>query len=465
MRFGDSVRVPFQFRKAINGRLSYGTMSSETRGNFLICDSTGEDIFDMCNGYGSNLAGHDRCKQFFADAAETVKKVSPSAMGPVIPQTSDVCDAILNFTGMDQCSFHMSGTEACMAASSLTRFNTKRRLILVFSQCYHGWWDGLLLAANGRPPTDLLICPIGPNAATLIKARASEIACAMLTVFYDDNVIENHGGAAPLAASKDGPELEDLTAQKLEAYTKLVKDMRKVCTENKVPFVIDDVLNGFRLGARGTQGYFGVKGDMIVLGKAVGNGVPIGITAGKKWLMQKGDPEKPLRMCFVAGTYAAAPFTIAMLHENLKFYGTEEYRTVHAENEKMSKNFAIQLNKQFKDNDIPLVIRTISSIISIIYTQMSRYNWMYGYYMMAEGIEMHFFGFRILTNLGWTQSDFDEFRSRLLSSSKKCKDDQWWWSDGTDQGKRMMDECFKGMFGSKKKKPAAIGNKAPLLSA
>merc|ERR1719387_2263590 len=127
---------------------------------------------------------------------------------------------------MDQCSFHMSGTEACMAASAYARFNTKRRLILVFTSAYHGWWDGFLLILNGRPPSDLLICPIGPHAVTMIKARASEIACTMITVLYDNNVLEQQMSASPLEASKDGAGLEDETERKLEAYTQMVKEIR-----------------------------------------------------------------------------------------------------------------------------------------------------------------------------------------------------------------------------------------------
>ena len=46
-------------------------------------------------------------------------------------------------SGQEEVSFHMSGTEAVMAAVRLVRFNTRKKLIVCFSGAYHGWWDGV----------------------------------------------------------------------------------------------------------------------------------------------------------------------------------------------------------------------------------------------------------------------------------------------------------------------------------
>jgi len=319
-----------------------------------------------------------------------------------------------------------------------------------------------LMVGNNRPPVDVLICPVRPFDVSIIKVRASEIACVYFTAFYDDLVMELHMGADPLCSSQDGPGLEDMTMKKIEGYTDIVKGIRKVCTEAKVPLIVDDVLNGFRLAPGGTQEFFGIKGDMVCFGKGIGNGAPVGVCVGKKWLMEKYDPKKPLRVCFVGGTYAAAPVTVAMLNESLKWMETDDYKNVFADNVKQTKEFALAINKQFIENNIPVVVRTVAGYINIVYTMPSRYNWVYTYYLTEAGMEYSFFGFRQQSNLGYTSKEFTDMRSKMMNAAIKCRDDGWWWTDGkTDQADLMAKELMRGQLGLKKSAPK--GNKEPLL--
>ena len=65
-------------------------------------------------------------------------------LGPLHPIVAENIDArCKRISGLDEVSFHMSGTEAVMAAVRLARFNTRRKLIVCFSGAYHGWWDGV----------------------------------------------------------------------------------------------------------------------------------------------------------------------------------------------------------------------------------------------------------------------------------------------------------------------------------
>ena len=57
---------------------------------------------------------------------------------------------------MDDVSFHMSDTEAVMAAVRLARFNTHRKLIVCFAGAYHGWWDGVQPGLGSERPHEPL---------------------------------------------------------------------------------------------------------------------------------------------------------------------------------------------------------------------------------------------------------------------------------------------------------------------
>ena len=86
--------------------------------------------------------------------------------------TSACCGRI---SGLDEVSFHMSGTEAVMAAVRLARFNTRRKLIVCFSGAYHGWWDGVIPGLGSERPLDDCLTLKDLSPASLAGDRA---ACA-----------------------------------------------------------------------------------------------------------------------------------------------------------------------------------------------------------------------------------------------------------------------------------------------
>eukprot|EP00854_Cymbomonas_tetramitiformis_P022114 gene22114-26647_t len=96
-----------------------------------------------------------------------------------------------------------------------------------------------------------------------------------------------------------------------------------VCTENDVPLVFDEVYTGFRLARGGAQEYFGVKADMVVYGKTIGGGMPNGLVCGPKHLMRRFDPDHPLRVSYVIGTFAAHPLLLGSMNEFIKFLKLE----------------------------------------------------------------------------------------------------------------------------------------------
>jgi len=58
---------------------------------------------------------------------------------------------------------------------------------------------------------------------------------------------------------------------------------------------------------------------MVAYGKTLGGGMPVGVVCGKKQLMQRFDPEHPLRVSYVIGTFAAAPSTLGPMAAFLEF--------------------------------------------------------------------------------------------------------------------------------------------------
>jgi glutamate-1-semialdehyde 2,1-aminomutase len=63
--------------------------------------------------------------------------------------------------------------------------------------------------------------------------------------------------------------------------------IRRLCDENGIVMIMDEVKTGFRLGRGGAQEYFGVKADLVTYAKALGNGYPVAAFGGSRDLMEQ----------------------------------------------------------------------------------------------------------------------------------------------------------------------------------
>src|SRR5260221_2350974 len=101
-----------------------------------------------------------------------------AVLGPLHPVVAENISLLKSISILDEVSFHMSGTEAVMAAVRMARFNTRRKLIVCFSGAYHGWWDGVQAGLGSERPLDdcLTLKDLHPASLNLIRRRARESA-------------------------------------------------------------------------------------------------------------------------------------------------------------------------------------------------------------------------------------------------------------------------------------------------
>jgi glutamate-1-semialdehyde 2,1-aminomutase len=147
---------------------------------------------DVSGSYGLNVAGFDRYKEWIASGWERVKDLGP-VLGPLHPVVADNIHLLRQISRQDEVSFHMSGTEAVMAAVRMVRFNTRRKLIVCFSGAYHGWWDGVQPGLGSeRPLRDrLALKDLSRASLAVIRRRANEIAGVLV------NPVQFHPNAPP----------------------------------------------------------------------------------------------------------------------------------------------------------------------------------------------------------------------------------------------------------------------------
>lgn len=446
LRFTDANRVPFRFMRTMREKFDLSAVVTASDGPRLR-DLDGNVTLDVSGSYGVNLAGYDRYKEWIERGWERVKDLGP-VLGPLHPVVAENISRLRSISGLDEVSFHTSGTEAVMAAVRLARFNTRRRLVVSFAGAYHGWWDGVQpgLGSERSIPDLVALKDMSPASLDLVRRRAGEIAAVLV------NPVQSfHPNAPP----PNDAVLLTSEVRKAEGsssdYGRWLQELRKVCSEAGVPLLFDEVYSGFRLATGGAQDHFGVRADMVAYGKTVAGGMPIGVVCGRHDLMRRFDPERPMRIAYVIGTFAAHPHVMGAMNEFLRWIGTPEAVEAHALANQRTADWVAGANKRLDENELPLRVVHMGTIWTIEFTEPGRYNWLLQYYLRAQGVTLSWVGTgRCLFGLDFEPADHDALTEKLVAAGRAMKRDGWWLSEAEQPGRnrRMKLRLVRELLGS-----------------
>ena len=303
LRFADANRVPFPFARVMREKFNLCSVATASEGPYLV-DLDGNRNLDIGGSYGVNVAGYERYKTWIDEGWKKVRDLGP-VLGPLHPVVAENIAMLKAISGLDEVSFHQSGTEAVMAAVRLARFNTGREKIVCFSGAYHGWWDGVQPGLGSERAIDdcLTLKEMNPASLSAIRRHAHMLAGVLVNPVQSFHPNSPPPNDAVMMTSSIRRTREDVTS----SYSAWLRELRQVCDECGVPLIFDEVFTGFRLAPGGAQEYFGVKADMVLYGKTVAAGLPIGVVCAKKDLMRRFDPDHPMRIAYVVGTFSAYP--------------------------------------------------------------------------------------------------------------------------------------------------------------
>src|ERR1700723_2770462 len=138
LEFTSRYRVPFQFSGYVRRHLKSGSFV-QSSGGVTVTDLDGNRFYDLTGSYGVNVFGYDFYKECIERGSERVRDLGP-VLGGYHPVLEYNVRRLLEISGMDEISFHMSGTEAVMQAVRLARYHTRRSHLVRFCGAYHGWW-------------------------------------------------------------------------------------------------------------------------------------------------------------------------------------------------------------------------------------------------------------------------------------------------------------------------------------
>lgn len=420
MQFTNAYRVPFQYRRLVQEKFQPGAMAEASDG-VRIRNLDGNWSYDLGGSYGVNLLGYDFYKGCIERAVERVGGLGP-VLGPYHPIISDNVRMLREISGLDQVSFHMSGTEAVMQAVALARYHTGRTHLVQFTGAYHGWWDGVQPGVGSqRTARDVyMLKEMSEDTLRVLNSR-KDIACVLvnpLQALHPNRGASNDGML--IASDRDA-------GFDREAYADWLRQLRAVCEHRGIVLVFDEVFVGFRLGLGGAQEYFNVRADMVTYGKTLGGGLPVGVICGKAHLMQRFRSSRPADICFARGTFNSHPYVLAAMNEFLRYATSEAFQTDIALADSLWNDRAAALNQALEEQQLPLKVHNLSSIWILTYQAPSRYNWMLQYYLRAEGLSLAWVGTaRFIFSHNYTDEDFAEVSRRFLAAASRMRADGWW---------------------------------------
>jgi len=422
LQFTGAYRVPFQYSRYVRERLPVASFVASSQG-VKVTDLDGNEFYDLTGSYGVNVFGYDVYKECIAEGSARVAALGP-VLGAYHPCVAENVARLRKLSGLDEVSFHMSGTEAVMQAVRLTRYHTRRSHLVRFCGAYHGWWEDVQPGpGNPLPPRETYtLKDMHPDALRVLRRRR-DIACVLINPLQALHPNVSAPGDSSLVDSGRRAGFDR------EAYTRWLRELRQVCTERGIVLIFDEVFVGFRLAPGGAQQYFGVKADMVVYGKTLGGGLPVGVVCGRHELMKRYREERPADICFARGTFNSHPYVMGAMAAFLDRLESPAFQAKYEGLDERWNARAALVNERLREAGLPVQVANLSSIWTVMYTQPSRYNWMLQYYLRAEGLALSWVGTgRFIFSLDYSDEDFAEVVRRIVAGARAMQADGWWWA-------------------------------------
>lgn len=313
-------------------------------------DADGNQYIDFINSWGPMIMGHG-----FAPVVEAIRKRAAEAISFGAPTEMEIRMAELvkkMAPNVDLIRMVNSGTEACMSAIRLARGYTGRNKIIKFEGCYHGHADSFLVKA-------------GSGVATLNIDQVPGVTPGVV----------NDSFTAPF---NNLDAVRELVAQHPEQFAAIIVEpvagnmgcilpqpgflegLRKLCDEEGIVFIFDEVMTGFRLAPGGAQERLTIDADLITYGKVIGGGMPVGAFGGKRAIMEH---IAPLGKVYQAGTLSGNPIAMAAGYALLSYL--HDHPEIYIQLEATGNALAKGIDEVMQRKTVPYVINQCGSMISV----------------------------------------------------------------------------------------------------
>ena len=342
------VNSPVRAFKSVGGTPLF---ISKAKGAYLY-DADGERFIDYIASWGPMILGHG-----YGPVIEAIKKQVENSTSYSAPTELEIKMAELIKSlcpNVDLIRMVSSGTEACMSALRVARGYTGKNKFIKFEGCYHGHADAFLVKAGSGLATFNIQTVPGVTAGTAndtLTCAYNDLQSVQQLVAENKNeiaaiIVEPVAGNMGCVLPKDG----------------FLQGLRKICDEENIVLIFDEVMTGFRLALGGAQEKLDVDADLVTYGKVIGAGMPVGAFGGKKHIMEH---VAPLGNVYQAGTLSGNP--IAMIAGYTLLNELKSNPSLLTELDAKTTYLKDGLDKVLKESGIPYQLNHLGSMISIFF--------------------------------------------------------------------------------------------------
>jgi glutamate-1-semialdehyde 2,1-aminomutase len=315
-----------------------------------LIDVDGNRFLDYVCSWGPLIHGHAHPRVV---AAVTEAAARGTSFGAPTPGEVELAAEVgRRMEGVDMLRMTSSGTEATMTAIRLARAATGRERVLKFAGAYHGHVDGLLAQAGSGLATQAL--PASPG----VPASA---AASTVVVPWND--------PAALAEAAARYELAAIIAEPLPANMGLVPPregflelLREQADGNGALLVLDEVISGFRVAEGGAQELTGVTGDLTIMGKILGGGLPAAAVGGRSELMRMLAPSGDV---YQAGTLSGNPLAVAAGQATLELLDEPAYLRLAS----LTARLAEGLREAAAAGSYPVEVVSVPGLLTVFFSE------------------------------------------------------------------------------------------------
>ena len=354
--FPDGVTSPVRGGRTFR---PYPFYTVRAQGAYLF-DEDGNRYIDTVMAFGPVILGHAHPEVTAAVQEQAARGLVYGTCTALEIEVGELIQAMV--PSAELIRFTPSGTEATMHALRVARGYTGKPKILKFEGHYHGNHDGVLVSVT--PPLEAVGHEAAPVRVPVGSGIPEEHYVHTLVAVWNDldqaeRVIRRH--RHELAAVITEP----IMANKgfIPPDPGYLQGLERICRENDVLFILDEVITGFRLAPGGAQEVYGLRPDLTTFAKAMANGAPIGAFCGRREVMQVLEDGKVRH----AGTYNASPLclaaaraTLGILHQSGEIYQTLD---------RLGSQLRMGLREIAARLDLPILVQGQGSMLQLYVTR------------------------------------------------------------------------------------------------
>ena len=317
-----------------------------------ITDADGQRYVDYVGSWGPMILGHQH-----PGVLAEIRRQLETGISYGAPTEAEIEMAELlsrRMPSLEMVRMCNSGTEATMSALRLARGANGRDYILKFEGCYHGHGDALLVKAGSGLLT--FGVPTSPGVP-------ADLAKYTLTAQFNDlasveALFRAHAGQ--IAGIIVEPVAGNMNCVPPDAD--FLQGLRDICDRDGALLIFDEVMTGFRVGPTGAAGLYGVRPDLLTLGKIIGGGLPVGAFGGRRDVMQKLAPVGPV---YQAGTLSGNPLAMAAGLATLRLL---DDTALYARLEATTAKLLAGLKQAAEAAGIPFLTTQVGSMFGLYFT-------------------------------------------------------------------------------------------------